>query len=176
MTEVICPTGCDNELPELSMSDCNPEVDFGEIGWIYLTNVDNPLTDWTDIGEWNPRLNNTSTDTDAIRFFYVAGDKPPAEVNESKISLCRTVYSEKTHTVNFDIDETNNTNYDAMRQIECGGTYLAWYATPNKLYGGNAGIEVEIGMNHNITRGCTEINLIPGTLKWQNKHLSLIHI
>lgn len=169
MTELICPTGCENELPELSMSECNPEVDFGEISFIYITNVDNPLSDVSDVSEWNERLSNDSTDVDAIRYLYVAGDKPPAEVNELKISLCRTIYSEKTHTVNFDIDETNVINHDAMRQFQCGGTFLVWYATPNYLYGGNNGIEVEVKIDQNITRGCTELNLFPGTLKWQNK-------
>ena len=169
MTELICPTGCENELPELLVSECNPTVDFGEIGYIYITNINYPLTDFSDLSEWNTRLSNDSTDVDAIRYLYVAGDKPPAEANESTISLCRKVYSEKNHTVNFDLDESNVTNYDAMRQFQCGGTYLVWYATPNYLYGGNGGIEAEINIDHNLTRGCTELNVFPGTLKWQDK-------
>ena len=167
---IVCPDGCDVELPELKMEECNPDVDFSEVNKIYFTNVDFPLTNWHEVTEWNGRLSNDSVAINAIRYMHVAGDKPPAESNETKISLCRTFYSEKDHTLNFDIDETSPMNNEAMRELECGGELMVWYATENYLYGGNWGVRATVVINDNITRGCTELNTIQGQFKWQSRH------
>lgn len=171
LVSITCPTDCANYLPPVDFSYCDPNVDFGEIERIYLTGIGQGLSDWTDAAEWATRLDNaTEDDNTKIRTLFVSGDQPPAESNETEISLCRTVYSEKDFTINFDIDETNITNNDMMRRLECGGTFLMWYAAGQYMYGGTDGIEVQINVNNNITRGCNELNLISGTTKWQAKH------
>lgn len=170
LVTVTCPTGCANYLPPVDFDYCDPNVDFGEIERIYVTARGAGLSDWTDATEWATRLDNTTEDNAKIRTLYVRGDQPPAESNEVEISLCRLVHSEKDFTINLDIDETSVTNNDLMRYLECGDLYTAWYAAGQYLYGGTDGIEVNINLNNNITRGCNELNLISGTVKWQAKH------
>ena len=71
--------------------------------------------------------------------------------------------------INFDIDETNITNHDWLRQIECGGLFTIWFAAGQYMYGGTHGVDVTIAGNVNLTRGCQDLNLITGTMKWQDK-------
>lgn len=171
LVTITCPTDCNNYLPPFDMSVCDPNVDFGQIDRIYITGQGAGLSDWTDAAEWATRLDNTTEDNDnLIRYLHVAGDQPAAESTENEISLCRKVYSDKKFTLNFDIDETNITNNDAMRLVECGGTFTAWFAAGQYMYGGTDGIDVQITMNNVITRGCDSLNLISGTVKWQAKH------
>lgn len=171
LISITCPTDCSTWLPAVEFDDCNPAVDFGEITHIYVTGLGHGLVDWTDTAEWASRLDDTTMGTDThIRTLIVKADKPPAESTEYEISNCRTFWGDKKHTVNFDIDETNITNYDFMRQLECGGQFTIWYGTPNYMYGGTHGIDVGMSMNDNITRGCRELNLISGTVKWNAKH------
>lgn len=167
----ICPTDCEDYLPPFDMSLCDPNVDFGQIDRIYITGNGHGLSDWTDASEWATRLDNTTEDNDTlIRTLHVAGDQPAAESAETTISLCRIVYSPKGFTINFDIDETNITNNDAMRLIECNNLFTIWFAAGQYLYGGTAGIEdVGITMNNVIPRGCDTLNLISGTAKWKSK-------
>jgi len=171
LVTVVCPTDCENYLAPVDFSLCDPDVDFGEIERIYVTARGAGLTDWTDAAEWAARLDNdTEDDNTKIRTLFVRGDQPPAESNEVEISLCRIVYSEKDFTLNLDIDETSVINNDFMRYIECNDLYTIWYQAGKYLYGGTDGIDVNIGLNNNIPRGCNELNLITGTVKWQAKH------
>ena len=170
LISITCPTGCENWLPVVDFDHCDPNVDFGEISQVYVTGAGNGLTDWTDPAEWATRLDDdTLNDDTKIRTLIVKGDQPPAESVEHEISDCRVFWGEKKFTINIDIDETNITNHDFMRQIECGGLFTIWYAAGQYLYGGTAGIEATITLNNNITRGCTEMNLISGNIKWTNK-------
>ncbi len=170
LTRIVCPTNCENWLPAVDFSNCDPAVDFGEITHIYVTGHGHPLVDWTDPAEWAGRLDDdTLNDDSLIRTLVVKGDQPPAESTEYEISNCRIIYGEKKFTINFDIDETNITNYDFMRQLECGTLFTIWYATENYMYGGTSGIDATIVANANITRGCHELNLISGTIKWNSK-------
>jgi hypothetical protein len=157
-------------LPAVEFDNCDPSVDFSEISQIYLTGVGEGLVDWTNPTEWAGRLDDdTLNDETLIRTLIVKGDQPPAESTEHEISNCRTIWGEKKFTINFDIDETNITNHDFMRQIECGGQFTMWYAAGDYMYGGTSGVDVSVSLNQNITRGCTEMNLLTGSIKWQNK-------
>lgn len=170
LVSITCPVDCVNYLPPFDMKVCDPNVDFGQIDRIYLTGQGNCLSDWTDPAEWATRLDNATEDDDTlIRFLHVAGDQPAAESTETTISLCRVVYSPKKFTINFDIDETNITNNDAMRLLECNSTLTMWFVAGQYLYGGTCGIDVNIVLNNVIPRGCDTLNLISGTAKWQNK-------
>ena len=171
LVTITCPSGCEDYLPPFLFSECDPDVDFGQIDRIYLTGNGHGLSDWTDPAEWATRLDNDDPDNDTlIRTLHVAGDQPAAESAETTISLCRIVYGPKSFTLNFDIDETNVTNNDAMRLIECNDLFTIWFAAGKYLYGGTGGIDdVSITMNNVIPRGCETLNLISGTAKWKNK-------
>jgi len=171
IVSIECPTGCEGWLPAVEFDHCDPEVYFGEIAHIYVTGQGNGLDDWTDPTEWASRLDDeTLDDDDLIRTLIVSGDQPAAESTEHEISNCRIYYGEKKFIINFDIDETNITNHDFMRQIECGGLFTIWYATKNFMYGGTDGVEVSISLNQVIPRGCRELNLLTGSVSWNAKH------
>lgn len=173
MSLIICPTGCETELPPVQFDPCNPETHNGRIDKIYVTNVGYPLVDWADLVEWQARLSNTSTDPDAIRTLYVNGDKAVPESNVKVISLGRRVVGNKAHTLNFDIDETNALNHEFLRKVECGGNYLFWYEDSNGLlYGGQIGTEGIEGffqINMLIPRSVDDLLLYPGTVLWDAK-------
>jgi hypothetical protein len=170
LISINCPSNCNTWLPAVDFDDCNPAVDFGEITHIYVTGVGHGLVNWVNTTEWASRLDDTTLGDDThIRTLIVKGDQPPAESTEYEISNCRVYWGEKKFTVNFDIDETNITNYDFMRQLECGGLFTVWFATENYMYGGTDGIEVTITLNNSITRGCHELNLMSGNMKWNAK-------
>lgn len=167
----ICQDGCDVIPPAQSFTDCDPEVNEGEVDRIYYMSLGGaPLNDWSDAAEWATRLNNTSNDIDAIRFLNVVGEKPAAEGDIKKFSRNRKIIVQKAHTLPFDVDETNITNYDAMRELECGGNFFFWYQTAGgHLYGGNLGIEVFIDMNDVIPKERTEFELFVGMATWDYK-------
>lgn len=167
----ICQDGCDAIPPELSFTDCDPEVHEAEIDRIFFMSLGgNPLNDWTDPTEWASRLSNTSNDVNAIRYMNVVGEKPAAEGDAKKISRNRKIKMQKVHTINFDVDETNTTNYDALRELECGGNFYVWYQTAGgHLYGGNVGIEAFIDINDVIAKDRTELELFVGTITWDYK-------
>ena len=170
LISINCPTDCLDWLPAVLFNDCDPDVDFGEISKIYLTGPGNGLVDWTDAAEWALRLDNTTeNDPTRIRTLVVKGDQPAAESTEHEISDCRTFWGKKKFTINFDIDETNIVNHDFMRQIECGGQFTMWYAVGKYMQGGTEGIEASVSINQVLPRGCTEIDLLSGIVKWQNK-------
>ena len=172
LVTIVCPDGCVNYLPPVLMDVCDPNVDFGQIDRIYITGNGHGLSDWTDPAEWATRLDNATENNDTlIRTLHVAGDQPAAESSENTISLCRIVYGPKGFTINFDIDETNITNNDAMRLIECNQLFTFWYAAGQYLYGGTGGIrDASFVMNNVIPRGCETLNLISGVAKWKEKH------
>lgn len=166
---IACGEDCDFNLPATSFAECNPEVNKSQIAKIYLAKAGAAdFTDVTDITEWNTRLTETGIAADDIRPITVIGDKPLPEKTEKEISGGRTVVTDKKHTINFDIDETNATNHDFMRGAsKCVKSVKFWYETiGGKLYGGNTGISgtLSIDMSHSRTTG--DITLYQGTLKW----------
>jgi len=48
---VACTSTCDQPLPPLSFSICAPEVNYGEIDAIFITNVGNPIANENDPAE-----------------------------------------------------------------------------------------------------------------------------
>lgn len=140
-----CPSGCGDNLPAVDFDECAPEINEGRIDKIYLTNVGNPLTDWTDALEWQGRLDDTAANANSIITLIVTGEKPEPTVNEQTISLGRKIVASKTHVINASIDETNAINHEFIRQNECSGQYLMWYETSGgKLFGGTEGIPVSL--------------------------------
>jgi hypothetical protein len=173
----VCPTDCTSQIPEVNFSDCSPETNAAQIVNIYVTNVGYPFdpaaatpTDWTVAADWIARIDNTNVNPDAIRKFHVIGSKPVAEKQEKEISHNRTVTGPKKHSIAFRIDETNNVNYEMLRSLECGGSFLIWYETSGgKMYGGNEGIKASLMLDQNIPESLQEIELFEGMAKWTSK-------
>lgn len=171
--DIGCPEGCESLLPEVEFDLCNPDVHFGQISDVFITNVGYEMTDETDPTEWAARLALASSDPAKIIQLKGIGDKPAAEANILEISYGRKVSGNKNHTVNFRIDEVSDKNYEMMRKFECNKTVLAWYKTyEGKLYGGRFGVHsqgVSIQFNHVIPENASELETLTGTLTWKSK-------
>ena len=167
---IVCPTGCLDDVPIISMDECNPAVDFSEIDKLYVTQVDEGLTDWTDAAEWATRIDNSGTDTDDIREWWVSGEMPDPERNITEIDNDREVSSRMKFQQTIQVFETNTTNYDAVRFIQCGTRFLIWYSSGEYMYGGTDGIEANIIASHQITKGSREANPIQLLVTWEADH------
>jgi len=167
---ITCPTGCENDVPPIEMDECNPLVDFSEVDKLYLTAIDNPLADWTDADEWTDRIDPIGWYPYDIRELWVSGELPEPERTSTEIDNERDVWSPMKFTMPVEVFETNLTNYDFTRILQCGGLFLMWYAAGENLYGGTTGIEVNIKASHIITKGAKEINKIMLEVTWDAKH------
>lgn len=163
-----CPTDCSTNLPEVEFSDCSPEINSGQILKLYVTNDGNPLSDWTSGAAWALRIDNTAPAATSILELTVIGEKPVPEATEKEISGGRTVKGKKNHVLNIDVDETNTTNYEFLRGLECGGSYRIWYTDSKYLYGGNDGIKASIFLDHVIPKDDAETQTFTGTVKWSD--------
>lgn len=171
----ICPTGCldtVNALPAVKFDDCAPEINPGEIETLYLGVRGVDFTDVNDQAEWVARL--AATDETKIIALTVMGDKPLPAANTKDISGGRKIALEKDHVINFTIDETNQTNHDMVRKLECGGNFAVWYKISGGIAmggenDGNTGIKgfIEAGML--IPRGRGENMTYDGTISWKAK-------
>ena len=167
---VICPDDCSSVAPEVAFSECSPDVNEARIDKVYLTNVGQGLADWGDINEWTSRLSNTGSAIDDIRTLFGIGAKAAPESTEIKISLGRTIYGKKKHTITFKIDETNPTNHAMLRQLECGGTFLIWYETSGGLlFGSTDGIVVSIKIDMVIPDDAQQLITYEVTLTWEDR-------
>jgi len=167
----ICPTDCSGVLPEMSFNDCSPVVARGRVRRLYLGKpTDSAFADWTDDTEWLIRIDNAASTADVIRALTVIGTKPQPEYTDLEISDDRRVIGEKTHKIDFKIDEVTDENYDFLRAMECGVQVKAWYATKDFLYGGNDGINCSIKLDEVIPEGSKELTILQGTITWTSKH------
>lgn len=172
MSEILCPTGCDNfQVPVVDYDDCNPEVSFGEIEKIYIASMEaDDLTNVWDVSEWASRIDNEVTgDDDAIRELTVSADLPAGEFDIVEISNRRKVTSPNTFTLAVTIDDNSDLNYEFMRWTECNPKVKMWYATQDHLYGGNEGIRVDIMLKEVIERGNKALKTLQGTISWEDK-------
>ncbi len=166
---ITCSNDCTDELPEVDFSICAPEVNFGEIDGLFLTNIGNPLTDVNSAAEWATRM--AAADDTKMFEWHIIGEKPAATDNEIQISRDITVSGKKDHLLNIEIQQTNHTNYEMMRNLECPRKVLGWYRTSGgKMYGGNTGIEMTVKLNHIIPKSNKEITTFGGTAKWSAKY------
>jgi len=170
MAVPVCATNCSTTLPPVSFDECQPETNGAQVAKIYITNIGNPLADWTNILEWQARLDNTASAADSILTLHVVGSKPVPSSTEKEISLGRKVTGKKTHILPFKIDETNDINHEFLRQNECGGSYLIWYETlEGKLFGGTEGIIVSLLLDMNIAESSEELIQNEGKFEWKSK-------
>ena len=167
---IECPIGCANDVPAISMDECNPIVDFSEVDRLYLTAINNPLDDWTDATEWFGRISSTGTDAEDIRELWVSGELPEPERTSTPIDNERDVWSPMKFTMPLEVFETNLVNYDFIRILQCGGLFLGWFSAGENMYGGTDGIEVNIKASFLITKGAKEVNKIMLEVTWDGKH------
>lgn len=163
-----CPTGCDSNVPAVDFDYCNKIILFGEIKKIYVASNDAAdFTDVTDAAEWASRLSENGTGADDIRELYVSGDLPEPERESVEVDQYQKVWTPATFTVNFDVFDLTDTNYEFMRTMYCNTAVKIWYATETHIYGGNAGIEnANLNLNHVIERGSKATEKFTGMLTW----------
>lgn len=169
-----CPVACEAELPAFDFANCPADVVAlqGEISYVYLTPVGEPLSDYSDLE--GSRVSNSSTDADAIRKLVVIGDKPAPEATYVNLSLNRRKLLRKTRTLNIIIDDVSDTNHEALRLLECGtdDLYLMWYEDSNGyIYGGLDGIPVKyLDLNEIIPQSRDEKITFTGTVTWESNY------
>lgn len=191
MSLPVCPDGCNVVAPIVNTFGCESEFNYGEVRKLYFSAVDfdwqviiddyltnNPGSTYEDAyaaaqAAWCQRVSNSSTDQNAIRELCIRGEKP--ESTKETIEVCGgiKVYSELTHTLTFNIDDTGTVNYDALRQFECNGIFYVWYEDEKYLYGSaccGQGIKATIPLNHIIPISRTELQTFTGTIEWDDKH------
>ncbi len=171
MAAPTCPTDCSSQtLPVVNFNNCAPEINASEIEEIFMGKADDAaFADWSDAAEWATRLSQSATTAGKIRRLSVIGDKPAPNTVKKTVSKQRELVTKRTHTINFDVDETNDDNYDAMRQVQCGGLYLIWYKTRGGyLYGGDSGILMSLDAFDLLARG-DEDEKFQYTGTWEDK-------
>jgi hypothetical protein len=173
-----CPESCAGSLPEPLFNECAPEIGYGEIAKIYLAKADSAVFNNVELlAEWTQRLTAGVATADAIREFTVLGDLPEPELSEIVISGNRTVRGFKKFTLNFEIDEDNDANYQAHLTFECNTKFRMWFETADgMLFGGNEGIEASILTNYVIPRGRTEVRKVMGKATWDSKKSPLRNV
>ena len=171
MPVITCPNGCESALPVVKFDDCSPTIVLSEIQTIFLgKNTASAFADVESPTEWATRLSMTATDEDAIRPLTVIADKPAGAPVVKELSNGRKKVIRLDQTLNVEIDDVTDENYNFMRVSQCGGQYKMWYKTAGgKIYGGNEGIDASVVLDNVLGRGKDEIEKITGTLSWSDK-------
>lgn len=166
-----CPTDCAGSLEAVSFNECSPDIHYGEISKVYVAKADAAAFAAVDvITEWTARLSDTDTGADKIRTLIGIGELPVPEKGELQISGGRTIYSPKTFNMLFEVDETNDTNYEFLLSTECNLKFKFWAETSDgMLYGGNAGIEAVFNMDAPIPKSREEVAKFMLSAKWKSK-------
>jgi len=163
-----CATDCSGILADVSFNDCAPELHWGEVSKIYIVGSDFAgFTDVTDLAEWTANLSDTADNM--IRTLIGLGDLPEPEITETPYSGDRVARGYKTFNLPFEIDETNEINYNFLLMTECGGNYKIWFETSDGiLYGGNDGIDVSFRANLMIPRERTALVKFMSISTWKS--------
>ena len=171
-----CPTDCTGVLESVLFSECAPETHYGEIAKLYLW-VDSATppfatqADYDSAAHWATHLSEDGVAVDDIREFIVIGEQAEPEQTETPISGDRTVIGYKKFTLDLEIDETNETNYNFLLASECNGQYKCNYETADGiLYGGYLGLDVSLKMNQVIPRTRQDIVKIMVKVSWSSKN------
>ena len=74
-------------------------------------------------------------------------------------------------SINFTIDDVNAANHEAIRQIQCGGNFLAWYRLYDSpvAFGGTSGIKGYIDADMVIPREKAGQMTYEGTMSWTSR-------
>ena len=164
-----CPTGCSSVVPEVNFDACAPSVHFGEIHKVFIASSDvTAFTDVESLAEWTTRIAETGgTAAQVIRELTVMADMPTPDASEIEISNKRKVYPPKKWTLNVDIDDLTDENYNFIRATGCNTQYRIWFATDDHIYGGTDGILSSVVLNPMIERGNQTVQKATGTITWE---------
>lgn len=165
-----CPTDCTGSLGPVNFNECAPEIHYGEIAKLYVARAD--AADFTNVGnstEWSARLSDTVDTADKIRTLIGIGELPEPEQTEQPIAGGITIYSPKTFNLRFEVDQTNDENYEFMLETYCNSKKKVWIEmSDGMLYGGNEGIELVLKGSQPLLKGREEILKIIFTGKWKS--------
>ena len=166
--------GCQGDIPAVVFDDCAPVFNLSEIKRIFIgKKIAAPFTDATQEAEWTTRLSQNSTSgDDYLRTLVVRGNKPAPAPVKKLLTNKRNITITKNHTLNFLIDESNQTNHDFLVELEESGIQEIrfWYETfGGKMFGGNEGIVAFIDLNMVLNEGNEEIQTYAGALTWEKK-------
>lgn len=178
MATITCPTDCAvSNLPAISFNDCNPQVLSSELYNLYVGREDAvAFTDVTSATEWNDRVSINTTPpvgsavvaANLLRPLTVIGDIPAPAKTTRQISGGREVVTEIKYTINFEIDDVSDANWQFGQTIQCGkGAYpvKVWPVTKSgHVIGGNAGIVGKMSIDHILDRGADGIMRLVGTV------------
>lgn len=169
--EVICPENCQAPLPPFVFTDCNPDTFLSELEWLAVKRPgSNPISNVGSPTEWQARVNNAGSGAQAIRLIRITGDMPAPTENEVVISGQRRIVLSRIYTVNFDVDELNDVNYESLRQLQCGGKVdFAYVTLSGHIFGGGKFINAAIKLSPINERGETSFQKFSGTLTWTSK-------
>ncbi len=164
---------CSTVLPPAHADLCDDQAHFGEVSQLLFTRLGDDLTDWTDDAEWVTRIDNAtampaSPALAPIRQLFGIGSI--ADPNRPSVTLSRrrTKYGDAEYTMVFNVDDTGATNWTFLQTIPAGGqTYAVWFATEERMWGGNTGIEATIVANYNIPESREELMKIKLTVTWK---------
>lgn len=183
ITTFTPPTDCSVvNLGTVAQDDCFPEQKKSELTHMFIARQDAiAFTDASVITEWTDRLSQSTTVPagstaavkDLIRRIAIIGDMPAPAENERDISGGRKYVAVKNYTVNFEIDDIGDAEYEFFRPSQFGVIYVrAWLKTlGGDLLGGNKGlndgVKVRMKAYPVYGRGQNEIVKITGTLTWE---------
>ena len=182
LTLPSCPTTCAGVVAIMDFNECAPEVHYGEIAKIYLWELGvHPWATEAAFGTpagWTGVVSNSTTPIGTkVRELIVIGEMTEPEQTETPISGDRIMTGFKKFVVPFEIDETNETNYNWLLTSECGGKYSAAFETADGLlYGGMHGLEVTIKANQVIPKERSGIVKIIAKMQWSSKNHPLRQI
>jgi hypothetical protein len=165
-----CPTDCTGSNPDVSFSECAGEFHYGEISKLYVAgSTAAAFTNVDLLAEWTTRLSDTDDGVDSIRTLVGIGELPEPEQTETAVSGGRTIYSPKTFNLAFEVDETNDTNYNYMLSTYCNSTKKVWIEmSDGMLYGGNEGIELILRGSQPLLKGRKDILKMLFKGKWES--------
>lgn len=174
-----CPANCASaDLPIVLFNECTDAVisEESEITDIYLSPEDDanpgqpkykPAT-WTSAAAYVTATVNGGA---GLKHLTVIGDKPLPEVTSRVISKGRVIPGLANHTLNFDIDDTTDANYNLMRRGQCGGRWVMWYKTKGGyVYGGANGFSANVAnAGEVLARGEGNYSLFQFIMTWKAK-------
>jgi len=165
---------CSTVLPQTHADLCDPQAYYGEITDLLFTRLGDNMTDWTSPTEWTTRLSNTTalpsspTLAPIRRLFGIGGFGAP-EQPKVRISRKRDLYGTRTFTMTFKVDDTGSTNWTWMKTIPASRqTYAVWFATEQRMWGGNSGIEAVVVANPDVPESNEEVMKITVTVTWKS--------
>ncbi|GGH24581.1 hypothetical protein FAZ19_16320 [Sphingobacterium alkalisoli] len=173
MASIICPEDCEQVLPSFKFDNCAPEINNSQIHKVYFAKGNAPaFTDVSLATEWAARLGNDSTNEEHdIRVLTGIGSIPKATPSVVNISGRRKKTTSRAYALTFRVDETNQDNHDAMRNIQCGGIYTIWYETiGGLLFGGNEGKQSSIDAGGSHGEGDDDIINHEYLIEWNGLH------